>query len=152
MAGAWGAPGEMLERGITALGDCGLIVSARSRQWRSKAWPDPAGADYRNAVCLVETALEPVALLNLLHRIEQEAGRARMEVNGPRTLDLDLIAYGRRISARTPILPHPRASERLFVMGPLAEILPNWVDPVSGSTALNLAGEAKIGRDATPVA
>ncbi len=152
MAGAWGAPDETLERGITALNGNGIIVSARSRQWRSKAWPGPTGADYRNAVCLVETTLEPGALLEVLHHIEREAGRERSAANAPRTLDLDLIAYGRRVSAQRPILPHPRAAQRRFVMGPLAELLPDWTDPTSGSTAIQLAAAATIGCDAAPIA
>ena len=72
--------------------------------------------------------------------------------NAPRTLDLDLIAYGREISAaRGLILPHPRAHDRLFVMGPLAEIAPGWVHPVLGRTAAELVVSATVGRDARPL-
>ena len=71
--------------------------------------------------------------------------------NTPRTLDLDLIAYGRKIQDGPPVLPHPRASERLFVMGPLAEIAPDWVFPGLGQTAAALANTALVGRDAAPI-
>ena len=72
--------------------------------------------------------------------------------NAPRTLDLDLIAYG-RLSGDLDglILPHPRAAERKFVMGPLAEIAPDWSDPVSGGRAGDLAGAARVGADASPL-
>ena len=104
-----------------------------------------------NGVAAVATALAPAPLLALLHRIEAAFGRDRKAPNAPRTLDLDLIALGRTVLEGPPIvLPHPRAAERLFVMGPLAEIAPGWVHPVSGETAENLASSAVIGQDAVP--
>ena len=86
-----------------------------------------------------------------LGRIEEAFGRRRGLRNAPRTLDLDLIACG-RLSGDLDglILPHPRAAERKFVMGPLAEIAPDWVHP-GGGTAKQLAGQATVGRDAAPV-
>ena len=77
---------------------------------------------------------------------------SRWKPRSPRTLDLDLIAYGRRvIDAPGLTLPHPRAHERRFVMGPLAEIAPGWVHPTLGRTAAELAAEARVGQDAAPV-
>ena len=151
MAGDWGSPDELLERAIRALGENGITVTARSRLWRSAAWPDPGAAEYRNAVVLVETKLTPASLMAKLHEIEHAFGRRRGEPNAPRTLDLDLIAYGRRVSPGSPVLPHPRASQRRFVMGPLAELLPDWTDPLSGEAAQVLADRAPVGKDATPV-
>ena len=67
-------------------------------------------------------------------------------------LDLDLIAHGRDILDTPELtLPHPRAAERLFVMGPLAEIAPLWRHPVLGMTAETLARRASVGLDAHPV-
>nr|MEA2797514.1 2-amino-4-hydroxy-6-hydroxymethyldihydropteridine diphosphokinase [Phenylobacterium sp.] len=87
-----------------------------------------------------------------LFAIERRFGRIRGDSNAPRTLDLDLIAHGREVIDRPGlILPHPRAHERLFVMGPLAEIAPAWRHPVSGKTAAELARDATVGRDAAPV-
>jgi 2-amino-4-hydroxy-6-hydroxymethyldihydropteridine diphosphokinase len=89
----------------------------------------------------------------MLMEVEGEFGRRRGEANAPRTLDLDLIAYGREVIDRPGlIVPHPRAHERLFVMGPLAEIAPDWRHPVSVLTARDLAARAAVGRDATPFA
>ncbi len=152
MAGEYGSPADMVERAILALDAKGVGVVARSRLWRSRAWPDPDAPDYRNAVCLVETALGPAALMRVLHGIEHGFGRVRGAANAPRTLDLDLIAHGRRLSQAAPILPHPRAADRRFVMGPLAEVAPDWVHPVSGETAEVLAAAALVGRDAAPLA
>ena len=77
--------------------------------------------------------------------------RERGASNAPRTLDLDLIAYGQTVVA-TPDLtvPHPRAHERAFVMRPLAEIAPAWRHPLSGETAAALARSAPVGADAAP--
>ena len=151
MAGDWGSPGELLEAAIRALGENGITVTGRSRLWRSAAWPDPGAAEYRNAIVLVETKLTPASLMAKLHAVERAFGRERGAPNAPRTLDLDLIAYGRRVSAGPPVLPHPRAAERRFVMGPLAELLPDWTDPVGGETARTLAATAMVGTDATPM-
>jgi len=129
----------------------GFEVLAISRWWRSAAWPNPQDPPFLNGVVLARTQLEPDAALRALHRIEAAFGRDRGAPNAPRTLDLDLIALGRQVLTGPPIvLPHPRAAERLFVMGPLAEIAPDWRHPVSGETAEKLASQATIGQDATP--
>jgi carbonic anhydrase len=101
---------------------------------------------------LVETTLGPHAVLAALKEVECSFGRVRGASNSPRTLDLDLIAHGRvRLSEPDLEIPHPRASERLFVMGPLAEIAPDWTHPVTGQTAELLAARACVGLDAKPV-
>ena len=142
----------VLELAAGRLAAVGLKPVRRSGWWRSAAWPDPAEPAYLNAVAWVETTLEPHAALAALLEIESAFGRRRSVPNAPRTLDLDLIAYGRRIIDEPGlILPHPRAAERLFVMGPLAEIAPDWRHPVTGETAADLAGRATVGADAMPI-
>ena len=75
------------------------------------------------------------ALLDDLLTIEREAGRTRPHPGAPRTLDLDLVLFGDAIIAEQGlIVPHPRFRERAFVLAPLAEIAPDWKDPVTGST------------------
>jgi 2-amino-4-hydroxy-6-hydroxymethyldihydropteridine diphosphokinase len=128
----------------------GLKLVSVSSFWRSASWPDPTKPDYINAVALVETSLGPAETLAALHRLEDEFGRTRSEPNAPRTLDLDLIAHGRTVS-EAPALPHPRAADRLFVMGPLAELAPGWRHPVLGATASELALTATVGADAMPI-
>ena len=133
------------------LPEAGFQVRAVSRWWRSAAWPDPRDPPFLNGVVLATTALEPEQALRALHRIEVDFGRDRTAPNAPRTLDLDLIALGDLVLEGPPLtLPHPRAAERLFVMGPLAELAPGWVHPVIGATAEQLASWAMIGQDAVP--
>ena len=142
----------VLELAAGRLAAAGLTPVRRSGWWRSAAWPDPAEPPFLNAVAWVQTDLEPRSVLEVLLDIETAFGRRRSAPNAPRTLDLDLIAYGRRVIDEPGlILPHPRAAERLFVMGPLAEIAPDWRHPVTGETAMDLAAKATVGTDATPI-
>ncbi len=83
------------------------------------------GNDYLNAVVEIETSLTAPDLLHHLQQIEQQAGRERPYRNAPRTLDLDLLLYGSaRIESEHLTLPHPRMTQRAFVLMPLAEISP----------------------------
>ena len=152
LRGAYSSVESLLEAAVEALETHGLKVVARSSWWRSAAWPDSSDPPYLNGVAFVETRLEPHEVLAALHAVERAFGRERHVTNAPRTLDLDLIAYGRRVIDEPGFhLPHRRAHERRFVMGPLAEIAPRWTHPRLGQTAENLAVTAKIGMDAAPV-
>lgn len=110
----------------------GISVQQTSR-WYQTAPIGPPQPDYLNGCALVQVQLTPYQLLARLLEIENQLGRIRRERWGPRTLDLDLLFYDNAIVA-TPSLevPHPRMRERAFVLVPLAEIAPDWVDPVSG--------------------
>lgn len=139
----------LLEMAVSRFPEAGLPVLARSRWWKSAAWPDPNGYEYRNGVAIVEANGPPSAVLEALFAIERSFGRTRGLANAPRTLDLDLIAHGRQVLDEPGLhVPHPRAHERRFVMGPVAEIAPNWRHPVSGETAATLAATASVGADA----
>jgi 2-amino-4-hydroxy-6-hydroxymethyldihydropteridine diphosphokinase len=151
LPGSYPSREALLEAAVEALAAEGLTVAARSTWWTSAAWPDPTAPAYLNGVALVETALSADAVLAALHRIEARFGRVRAEANAPRTLDLDLIAHGRTVLDGAVVVPHPRAHERLFVMGPLAQIAAEWRHPASGRTAADLAATASVGADAAPL-
>lgn len=94
---------------------------------------------YINAVAAGETALGPRELLDELAAIEQAFGRERPYPNAQRTLDIDLILLGDAIIVEPDLeVPHPRFRERFFVLGPLAEIAPEMVDPLTGLRASEL--------------
>ena len=113
---------------IAALPETRLV--ARSGLHRTKPVGYANQPDFVNAMALVETSLEPRALLDALLAIEQRHGRERTIPNGPRTLDLDIIVYGERVIDEPGLkVPHPRAAQREFVMAPLREVWPNVVIP-----------------------
>ncbi|WP_309380381.1 2-amino-4-hydroxy-6-hydroxymethyldihydropteridine diphosphokinase [Cerasicoccus frondis] len=85
-------------------------------------------ADFLNAVIEIETSLSPHELLALGQQIEQSCGRTRDVHWGPRTLDIDLLAFGQsKISTAELTLPHPEATKRAFVLAPWAELAPHFV-------------------------
>lgn len=147
LAGDYASPQALLEAALAALPEAGLEVVRRSGWWRSTAWPNPADPAFVNGVAIVETSLSPAETLRTLHEIETRFGRRRHEQNAPRTLDLDLIAFGRE-QTEAPALPHPRAHERAFVMRPLAEIAPDWRHTTLGLSARELARASSVGTDA----
>jgi 2-amino-4-hydroxy-6-hydroxymethyldihydropteridine diphosphokinase len=116
----------------------GITLKAQS-SWYQTAPVGPPQPDYLNGCALLEVQLTPQELLETLLKIEVQFGRVRQERWGPRTLDLDLLLFDDLI-LETPSLqlPHPRMIERAFVLVPLAEIAPNWVEPVSGKAIAQL--------------
>lgn len=152
LAGTFPTSEALLEAAVERLSRA-LRLIVRSSWWRSAAWPDSAQPAFINGVLLAaQPAGDPAALMRRLADLEWAFGRRGGEPNAPRTLDLDLIAYGREVAAGPAlILPHPRAHQRFFVMGPLAEAAPGWMHPSLGRTAAELAPEAMIGADAHPL-
>ncbi|WP_293781247.1 2-amino-4-hydroxy-6-hydroxymethyldihydropteridine diphosphokinase [uncultured Oxalicibacterium sp.] len=104
-------------------------LTARSSLYRT-APIDAGGDDYVNAVAQLQTTLPAQGLLDALLDLEQQFGRERPYVNAPRTLDLDLLLYGEEcIDTATLTVPHPRMTQRAFVLIPLLEIAPHVVLP-----------------------
>lgn len=128
-------PSKIIEGALRALNEIVNIVAV-SRFYTSPAWPDPKDPEFVNAVGEIETALSPEALLGALHALEAGFGRRRSARNAPRTLDIDLLAYGDRVSGPGALeLPHPRMARRGFVLAPLCDIAPEWRSPLTGETA-----------------
>lgn len=114
-------------------------VAAISSLYETEPVGGPEQGPYLNAVAIIDAEMEPDALLGALHEVEADAGRERIEHWGPRTLDLDIVATtGPALDTPELVIPHPRASEREFVLRPLAEI---WPDADVGGAR---AGEAVL--------
>lgn len=125
-------PVEQLQQALTALGEIPhTTLCAHSSLYTSKPLGPADQPDFVNAVALLETTLEPHALLDHLQRIEQEQGRTRKaERWGPRTLDLDILLFGDRIlNDERLTVPHYHMHARAFALYPLAELTPDLVLP-----------------------
>jgi 2-amino-4-hydroxy-6-hydroxymethyldihydropteridine diphosphokinase len=111
-------------------------VTAASSLYRTAPVGYADQPDFINAVAKLQTGLSPRELLDALHAIENRHARKRSMRNAPRTLDLDLLLYGRLVIREEELtLPHPRMHERAFVLMPLAEIAPDA--PVPGHAPLS---------------
>jgi dihydroneopterin aldolase/2-amino-4-hydroxy-6-hydroxymethyldihydropteridine diphosphokinase len=119
----------------------GLEVTAVSPVYETDPVGGPEQPDYLNAVVLVTAGLPAADLLRRAHAIEAGARRTRTVRWGPRTLDVDIIAYGDELSADPVLtLPHPRAAQRAFVLAPWADADPDAELPGHGPVAGLLAG------------
>ena len=130
-----------LDRAVASLsGTPGISLRAVSRYHETSPVGGPAGqGTFLNAAAALETTLEPEPLLQVLHSIEDRAGRVRVERWGERTLDLDLLLYGSAVIATMRLrVPHPMMAFRRFVLAPLVEVAPLAVDPITGRTIVDL--------------
>jgi 2-amino-4-hydroxy-6-hydroxymethyldihydropteridine diphosphokinase len=134
-----------LRAGILAMHAAGLRVTAASSVWETEPVGGAGPEWFLNMVVRVETDLSPEAALDALLAIERARGRRRSRPNAPRELDLDLLLLGdQRRASPALTLPHPRMTERAFVLAPLAEIAPDLVlDAASARTV----AEARAGLD-----
>lgn len=130
-----------IDRGLAAIAALEATTVLAVSRWHETAPVGPAQPDYLNGVVRIATGLGPHTLLDALLGIERGLGRVRDAETrwGPRTLDLDLIAFGDLMFEDDRLtLPHPRADDRLFVLEPLADLLDP--DSVAGrSLAMRLA-------------
>jgi 2-amino-4-hydroxy-6-hydroxymethyldihydropteridine diphosphokinase len=96
----------------------------------TKPWGIAEQPDFINAVVLLETTLSPLKLIHVLQEIENKMGRKKVQRNGPRVIDLDIIFYDNFILNHDDLtLPHPRYSDRAFVLQPLFDIAPQLILP-----------------------
>ncbi len=117
-----------------------IEVEKRSRYVESDPIGGPEGqTKYLNGVVLVNTELNPDALLAFLQVLEMNMGRQKGEKWGPRPIDLDIIFYGDQIIKSDKLtVPHPLVHERLFVLDPICQIAPEWIHPVYKQTVKQL--------------
>ena len=123
----------------------GIKLLAVSSWYQTKPVGGSPQPDYLNGCAILNVQQTPEELLVLLQATELQFGRVRQERWGARTLDLDLLLYDNLI-INTPNLtiPHPRMTERAFVLVPLAEIAPRWQEPTSGKAIAQLVQEVDV--------
>ena len=112
-------------------------VTAMSAVYESEPWGFDDPCPFLNQVVMIETELDPHILLKTALRIEQTLGRLRSHSRRyqPRTMDIDILLYGKYIiNTRELTIPHPRMTERMFVLQPLAELAPDMEHPVLHQT------------------
>lgn len=134
-----GEPKENLDLAIALLNEA-TEVQKTSSYFVTKPVGYTDQPDFLNAVCIIESDLPAIELLNMLRGIETAMGRERIIKWGPRSIDLDIIQYGSLLSNADELtLPHPRAHERKFVLEPWFEIEPDAVLLTHGKIADLLA-------------
>ena len=118
-----------------------IKILKSSSNYVSESWPDPSMPNYINSIIKIKTSLEPFGLLKICNLIELKFGRVRLKKNSPRTCDIDIIDYDKRIINKKNgqlILPHPRMNKRNFVLLPLFEIDKSWKHPKTKINIVNL--------------
>jgi 2-amino-4-hydroxy-6-hydroxymethyldihydropteridine diphosphokinase len=140
---AQASPVETCRAAVAAICEIpGLSFVALSEWYRAAAIPAGDQPDYCNGVVRLTGQIDPADLLARLQAIEHRFGRTRPFPNAPRTLDLDIISLNDLVrAAPAPVLPHPRAHLRAFVLRPMLDVAPGWRHPVHQQGLSSLLAE-----------
>jgi len=133
-----------IERALEEIRAEGVEVTRVSSLYESEPVDVTNQPWFLNCVAEVESELMPLQLLHRMQRVEQRLGRRRGVRRGPRTIDIDILLFGNHI-VHTPVLtiPHPRMTERRFVLEPMRELAPELRHPVSRRTMTELLSEVR---------
>ncbi|WBL41984.1 2-amino-4-hydroxy-6-hydroxymethyldihydropteridine diphosphokinase [Algoriphagus halophytocola] len=143
LGGNRGAREELLKAAVEAVGASNTIVK-QSKIYETAAWGGVAKGPFLNQVIEIKTKLRAEELLELIQHIEKRLGRKRAEPWGDRTMDIDILFFGKTIIATDLLqVPHPFISQRKFVLIPLAEILPDFMHPVLGKSSQEMLRECE---------
>ena len=124
-----------------------IKILKSSSNYISESWPNPSMPNYINIIIKIKTSLVPLELLKICNLIELKLGRARGKKNAPRTCDIDIIDYDKKIlneKNNQLILPHPRMNKRNFVLLPLFELDKSWKHPKSKINIVNLINSLPV--------
>jgi 2-amino-4-hydroxy-6-hydroxymethyldihydropteridine diphosphokinase len=128
-----GEPQTTLEAALGVLDRTLQIRVEAHSSWYLTQAIGPPQPDYVNGCAILQTSLSPSTLMQTLLEIENQFGRVRRERWGARTLDLDLLLFDDVVMHSADLtIPHPRMCDRAFVLIPLSEIAPDWLEPTSG--------------------
>ncbi|AEV97326.1 2-amino-4-hydroxy-6-hydroxymethyldihydropteridine pyrophosphokinase [Niastella koreensis GR20-10] len=122
---------------------CGPVTQ-QSAVYETAAWGKTDQAAFLNQALLLHTLLTPQELITTILSVEEQLGRRRMEKNGPRVIDIDIIFYNDLVMHEPHLtIPHPQLQNRRFVLIPLIEIAPDLVHPVLHKTLIELLSECR---------
>lgn len=143
LGGNQGDREKLLFRAVEALNDHFQLIQV-SKIYESEAWGGVAQGNFLNQIAIISTQFSAQDVLEIIQQIEKDLGRKRMDHWGNRTMDIDILYFGNQlISSPSLKIPHPFISERRFVLVPLAEVLPNFKNPISGKTSLEMLEECR---------
>ena len=136
---------QNLEKAKIELEKYKIKIIKSSSNFLSVSWPDPTKPKFINLVLKIETSLSVIKLLKICNLIENKLGRIRSKKNSPRSCDIDIIDFDRKIiKSDNLILPHPRMTKRNFVLLPLYEINKSWKHPESKINIVKLINSLPI--------
>ena len=148
----YGLPRRTCGAAIEALGDAGPDVVARSQWYESEPVVREGGAGpgdqpwYVNGAVQLGSQLSPADLLEVLLRVEEKFGRVRSIADAPRTIDLDILAFGDDVIETAELtVPHPRLHQRAFTLLPIRDLAPTWCHPRNGRSVAEMI--ADLGED-----
>ena len=124
-----------------------IKILKSSSNYISESWPNASMPNYINIIIKIKTSLVPLELLKICNLIELKLGRVRGKKNAPRTCDIDIIDYDKKIlneKNNQLILPHPRMNKRNFVLLPLFELDKSWKHPKSKINIVNLINSLPV--------
>jgi 2-amino-4-hydroxy-6-hydroxymethyldihydropteridine diphosphokinase len=120
----------------------GILLLRKSSVYETAAWGNTNQPSFLNQVFEISTSMDAEKLMHVLLSIEKELGRIRTEKNGARTIDIDILYFGEKIIIRPGLqIPHERIAMRKFVLIPLTELIPDFVDPSTGKTVRKMLDE-----------
>lgn len=129
---------ELLKSAVEAVSALG-VLTMKSKIYVTEAWGGVAKGPFLNQLVALNTSFSPLELLALIQQIETDLGRQRDEHWGDRTMDIDIIYFGKSVIDTFELqVPHPFLAERRFVLAPLAEVLPYFIHPVLEKNSLEL--------------
>lgn len=144
LGGNVGNTQEIFEQALQMLAENVGKITQKSSLYQTAAWGNIPQNDFLNQVIKLETSFDASTLLDSLLTIELYFKRDRKEKWGPRTLDLDLLYFNQALIDTVDLqVPHPRIKARNFILIPLAEIAPQWIDPKEQQSILHLKETCK---------
>lgn len=142
---------QYIARAIEALGACGVSVTAKSSLYETEPVETSSNSWFLNCVVEAETDLLPPQLMHRILDIERALGRRRRVPRGPRFIDMDILLYEDRVVSSEQLeIPHPRMTERQFVLVPFAELAPEARHPVFKKTIAELLAKTSDRSEVRP--